>query len=168
MHIKNSEIKDIDQIFELYDFAINMQKSKSVVPWPKFDRELIEREIHENRQWKIEIGGEIACIWATTDNDPLIWGKKNSDPSIYIHRISTNPKFRGQNLVKYIAQWSQQYAQNNGKIHVRMDTVGENKGLINHYKKCGFDFIGLSKLTNTEGLPAHYHNATVSLFQLTV
>jgi hypothetical protein len=41
-------------------------------------------------------------------------------------------------------------------------------GLINHYTKCGFEFLGLSKLSNTINLPAHYQNATVSLFQITV
>jgi hypothetical protein len=49
-----------------------------------------------------------------------------------------------------------------------MDTVGENIGLTNHYKKCGFDFLGLSKLQHTSELPLHYQNATVSLFQISV
>ena len=49
-----------------------------------------------------------------------------------------------------------------------MDTVGDNPGLINYYTKCGFDFLGLLKLKNTKGLPAHYDNATVSLFQMTI
>ena len=49
-----------------------------------------------------------------------------------------------------------------------MDTVGENKKLIEYYQKCGFRFLGLSQLTNTETLPLHYHNATVSLFEMAV
>jgi hypothetical protein len=55
-----------------------------------------------------------------------------------------------------------------GREFVRMDTVGENHKLIEHYTGCGFEFLGLSHLTDTEGLPAHYHNAVVSLFQLKV
>lgn len=47
-----------------------------------------------------------------------------------------------------------------------MDTVGNNSGLISYYKKCGFDLLGLLQLKNTSGLPAHYENATVSLFQI--
>jgi len=47
-----------------------------------------------------------------------------------------------------------------------MDTVGENKGLISYYQKCGFNFLELLQLKNTDGLPAHYHNAIVSLFQI--
>jgi len=37
-----------------------------------------------------------------------------------------------------------------------------------HYTACGFDFLGLSQLKNTDGLPQHYHNAVVSLFELKV
>ncbi|MDA9354029.1 GNAT family N-acetyltransferase [Flavobacteriaceae bacterium] len=168
MNIYNSQIEDIDRIFELYEIATNFQNKKSMVAWPKFKRELVQKEISENRQWKLIIDQQIACVWATTDSDPQIWGAKNEAPSIYIHRISTNPNFRGRNLVKEIVTWSKKYAQGRNKKYIRMDTVGENIGLITHYKKCGFDFIGLSKLQHTSELPLHYQNATVSLFQLAV
>jgi len=166
--IQNSNINDIDEIFRLYKIATYFQKTKFTVHWPEFDRTLIETEITENRQWKIVTDNKIACIWATTFNDPQIWEEKNDDPSVYIHRIATNPDFRGQNLVGQIVNWVKNYAVENQKNYVRMDTVGDNPGLIKYYTKCGFDFLGLLKLKNTTGLPAHYHNATVSLFQMTL
>lgn len=168
MKLLHSEIEDIDKIFELYKIATEYQKIKSAVPWPNFDRKLIEKEIRENRQWKIVIEYEIACVWAITESDAQIWGKRNQESAIYIHRIATSKNFRGRNLVCEIVEWSKQYALKNNKNFVRMDTVGENVGLINYYKKCGFDFLGLSKLKNTSKLPAHYKNATVSLFQISV
>lgn len=167
MIIKNSELQDISEILRLYEIGRDLQKTKGVVLWPRFEEKLIETEIVENRQWKILIDNQIACIWATTFSDPQIWEERNTDPSVYIHRIVTNPIFRGQNLVEEIVKWSKKYAQENRKEFVRMDTVGENMGLINYYQKCGFDFLGLLKLKNTANLPAHYHHATVSLFQLT-
>jgi RimJ/RimL family protein N-acetyltransferase len=168
MIILNSKIEDINKIFKLYKIATNFQKTKSAVPWPNFDRELIRKEIHENRQWKIIIDGEIACIWAITESDIQIWQERNKEPAIYIHRISTNPNFRGRNLVSEIVKWSKNYAIHKNKKFVRMDTVGENIGLINYYKKCGFDFLGLSILKDTTELPTHYNNAIVSLFQMSV
>ena len=168
MKILNSKIEDINKIFELYKIATDFQKTKSAVPWPNFDRELIEKEIDENRQWKIVIDDEIACVWAITESDIQIWQERNEEPAIYIHRISTNPNFRGRNLVSEIVKWSKNYAIHKDKKFVRMDTVGENVGLINYYKKCGFDFLGLSILKETSELPAHYNNATVSLFQMSV
>ena len=166
MEIKNSTIKDINEIFRLYEIARSFQITKGAALWPMFDKSLIETEISENRQWKILIDNQIACVWATTFADPQIWEERNNDPSIYIHRIATNPIFRGQNLVSEIVKWSKSYAKENAKQFIRMDTVGDNKGLIDYYQKCGFDFLGLLKLKNTNGLPAHYNNATVSLFEI--
>jgi RimJ/RimL family protein N-acetyltransferase len=168
VQIQNSNINDIDEIFSLYKIATDFQKTRFTVHWPEFDRKLIETEISENRQWKIVADGRIACVWATTFNDPQIWEERNKDPSVYIHRITTNPDFRGQNLVTQIVEWVTVYAKENEKQFVRMDTVGNNLRLISYYKKCGFDFLGLLKLKNTKGLPAHYDNATVSLFQITI
>lgn len=168
MEIQNSVNKDIQEIFRLYNIATDFQKSKFILHWPEFELNLVQTEINENRQWKIIIDGKIACVWATTFNDPQIWEERNNDPAVYIHRIAVNPEFRGQNLVQQIAEWAKLYALSNEKRFVRMDTVGENTGLINYYTKCGFDFLGLLKLQNTEGLPAHYNNATVSLFQIEV
>ncbi|MBP6181276.1 GNAT family N-acetyltransferase [Flavobacterium sp.] len=166
--IQNGNINDINEIFRLYKIATDFQKTRFTVHWPEFDKMLIETEIFENRQWKIVTDDKIACIWATTFNDPQIWEEKNDDPSIYIHRIATNPDFRGQNLVGQIVEWAKAYAVEKQKKYIRMDTVGDNPGLIDYYTKCGFDFLGLLKLKNTTGLPTHYDNATVSLFQLTL
>ena len=166
--IQNSSSNDTDEIFRLYKIATDFQKTRFINHWPEFDRKLIETEISENRQWKIVSEGKIACVWATTFNDPQIWEERNEDPAVYIHRIATNPDFRGQNLVGKIVEWAKNYAQENQKQFVRMDTVGDNSGLINHYTKCGFEFLGLLKLKTTEGLPAHYDNATVSLFEIDV
>ena len=168
MHINNSTIADLNEIFQLYKVAANLQRSKGVVPWPVFDKTLIENEIHEKRQWKLLIDNEIACIWATTFSDPLIWREKNLNPAVYIHRIATNQAFKGKNLVAKITEWALQYARENNKKYIRMDTVGQNEKLIEHYGNCGFKFLGLSKLSETGELPAHYHNATVSMFQLDV
>ncbi len=166
--IQNSNLNDIEEIFRLYKIATDFQKTRFTSYWPEFDRKLIETEIIENRQWKIIVEGRIACVWATTFNDPQIWEERNEDPSVYIHRIATNPDFRGQNLVVQIVEWVKIYAKENQKQFVRMDTVGENAGLISYYTKCGFDFLGLLKLKNTEELPAHYNNATISLFQIKI
>ncbi|MDF1613275.1 GNAT family N-acetyltransferase [Stygiobacter electus] len=166
--IQNSNKNDIEEIFRLYKIATDYQKTKFSVHWPVFDRTLIETEISENRQWKMVANGQIACVWATTFNDPQIWEERNYDQSLYIHRIAANPEFRGQGLVGKIVEWAKVYAAQNQRQFIRMDTVGNNLGLINYYTKCGFDFFGLVKLKNTSGLPAHYDNAIVSLFQITL
>lgn len=115
MKIENCSPADIQEIFRLYRIASAYQKSKeTVVVWPEFEQQLVETEIAENRQWKLILDGEIACIWATTFSDEQIWGARNADPAIYIHRIATNPDFRGKNFVSLIVTWAKSYAKDQG------------------------------------------------------
>jgi GNAT superfamily N-acetyltransferase len=160
---------DIDEIFRLYQLASAYQIAvKSTVVWPEFERDMVTQEVAEGRQWKLLRGDTIACVWAITFDDPEIWGTRNADPAVYIHRIATNPDCRGKGLVIEIVQWAKEYARQHQKRFVRLDTVGENHGLIMHYTKCGFAYLGLTTLADTASLPAHYHGATVSLFELAI
>ena len=167
MKIENCVPEDIDEIFRLYKIASEYQKSKqTVVVWPEFKKQLVETEIAENRQWKLIIDEEIACVWATAFNDEQIWEERNADAAIYIHRIATNPNFRGKNFVAIIVEWAREYAKSKGKNFVRLDTLGNNTKLIEHYTNGGFRFLGMFDLKNTKGLPDHYHNVPACLFEI--
>jgi ribosomal protein S18 acetylase RimI-like enzyme len=98
-------------------------------------------------------------------NDELIWGNENNEPSLYIHRIATNPVFRGQNLVGELIDWANEFGKKKNLTYIRMDTVGLNKGLIGHYEKLGFQFLGTKEIENTKGLPEHYKEGEVCFFQ---
>ena len=77
MTIKNVTASDIEKIFALYKIAANYQKEKkTVIIWPNFDREMVEIEIAENRQFKLLVNNEVACIWAITFSDEQIWEKE--------------------------------------------------------------------------------------------
>ena len=83
--------------------------------------------------------------------------EKDQNDSIYIHRIATNPAFRGQRLVKNIVAWAKNYAREHGKKFVRLDTLGNNTRLIQHYTEAGFNFLGVVRLADVSKLPLHYH-----------
>jgi len=164
--IKNSNFNDINEIFRLYDIAVTYQKERFHLYWPIFKRSLIKTEINENRQWKILIDNNIACVFAITFEDPFIWEEKNIDKAIYIHRIAASPEYRGQNFVTEIVKWAKQYAAVNKIDYIRLDTVGDNQKLLKHYRKNGFNFLGNVMLKNSQELPQHYHNVSVSLFEI--
>jgi ribosomal protein S18 acetylase RimI-like enzyme len=167
MEIKNCSTEDVTEIFRLYKLASAYQKSKQkVVVWPEFEKQLVVTEVAENRQWKLIIDNQIACVWATTFSDEQIWEERNADPSIYIHRIATNPDFRGKNFVSLIVAWAKEYAKTNNKYFVRLDTLGNNTKLIEHYTNAGFYFLGMFDLKDTKGLPVHYHNIPACLFEI--
>ena len=167
MTIKNVTASDIEKIFALYKIASNYQREKkTVIVWPDFDREMVLNEIAENRQFKLLVNNEVVCIWAITFSDEQIWEDSNTDSAIYIHRIAVNPNFRGNNYIATITNWAKEYALKKEIQFIRLDTLGENKNLITHYKNAGFHFLGLFNLKNTSNLPDHYKLAPVCLFEI--
>jgi len=167
MTIKNVTDSDIEKIFTLYKIASNYQREKkTVIVWPDFNREMVRNEIAENRQFKLLVNNEVVCIWAITFSDEQIWEDSNTDSAIYIHRIAVNPNFRGNNYIATITNWAKEYALKKEIQFIRLDTLGENKNLITHYKNAGFHFLGLFNLKNTSNLPEHYKLAPVCLFEI--
>ena len=170
--IINSRMEDIDTIFNFYDMAIDYQKKVFHKQWEGFDRSLIEKEIQENRQWKIIETGEVACIFVITFNDTFIWKERDKQPSIYIHRIVTHPHFRGKAYVNDIIEWGKQYCKKNNRDFIRLDTWGDNAKLIDYYSNCGFNFLEIISLDNipegiNQGLPKHY-KGTLALFEIAI
>ncbi len=167
MLITNSTLEDIPEILRLYQLATAFQKIKFPQnQWPEFDPEFIATEVVESRQFKLVIENKIACVWAITYTDVQIWEEKENNSSIYIHRIATNPDFRGNNYVQTIVDWAKAYAREKNKQFIRMDTCGNNERLISHYTNAGFNYLGMKKLKDTSELPAHYHHADVCFFEI--
>jgi ribosomal protein S18 acetylase RimI-like enzyme len=168
MQIINSSISDIDTIFTFYDYAIAYQKTKFNKHWQGFDLDLVKTEILEKRQWKIIKAGIVVAVFAVTFNDPIIWGERDEQPSIYIHRIVTHPDYRGNNFVKEIVVWAKKYCKENNRDFIRLDTWGDNEKLIQHYINCGFTFLGLSSEMKSDTLPKHYDSLRLSLFEIKI
>ena len=158
MEIRNCLMSDANEILLLYEAARNLQTQRKMVIWPSFEKSFIEKEIQEERQWKIISDNVIACNWTITFEDKEIWGEKDKGDAIYIHRICTNPALRGNRYIDTIVEWSGKYAKQIGKKFVRLDTLGNNIKLIEHYTSAGFEFLGMLKLTDTANLPGHYQN----------
>lgn len=167
IQVLNSQSNDIDTIFEFYDFAIAHQKKVFNKHWQGFSLELVTQEVSENRQYKILVDGIVACVFAVTFDDKLIWGDRDQD-SIYIHRIVTHPNFRGYSFVKEIIKWAKKYASENNIKYIRMDTWADNEKLLEYYTACGFDYVGIVTMNETEGLPKHYEGISLSLFEIVV
>ncbi|CAM4376109.1 hypothetical protein [Zobellia nedashkovskayae] len=71
MKITTSTLNDIPEIFRLYKLATDFQKVKFPDnQWPEFEKDSITTEVVENRQFKLLIDDNIACVWAITYGDP--------------------------------------------------------------------------------------------------
>ena len=168
MKISNSTIDDIDTIFKIYDEATSFQKTVNNKSWRGFERTLIEKEIAEERHFKIMEGDEISCTFVVTFNDLIIWKNAIQDNAIYLHRIATNPKFRGRSYVKKIIEWSKEYSKQKNITFIRLDTHSGNEKINSYYSSCGFTFKGISNIEWTSDLPEHYKEGSFSLFEIII
>jgi ribosomal protein S18 acetylase RimI-like enzyme len=166
MDIINAAITDIETIFDLYHKAIEFQRTVSDKSWLGFDRGAVAAEIAEGRLWKIVEDGDTACIFSITYEDPILWGERSHESAMYIHRIVTNPSFRGRGYVRTITNWSLEHARSLDLRFVRMDTWGDNRKLIDYYRDCGFRFLGLTTAKESPSIPKHYRGIELSLFEI--
>ena len=164
--VANCTSNDINLILRLYEQARELQRHKSAIPWGHVSQAMLSEEIATGNHWKLLINNTVACIWVTSFRDPRIWMERDKGDALYLHRIAVTPKCSGLGLVKEIAIWARQYSAEHGLKFIRMDTVGENTGLIKHYQNCGFAYLGLEDLDDVSGLPAHYENRKVCLFEM--
>ena len=169
MLIINSTAADLDTLEELFDQAIQYQRSQfSGHVWQRMNRPLIAKEIEEKLHWKILEGDQIACFFSALYTDKQVWDERDADPSIYLHRIVTNPAFRGRGYVNHIISWAKEHARTIGKKYLRLDTGRDNRRLNEYYQKCGFVFCGIKQFTdeNDPSFPRHYLGSGLSLYEL--
>jgi ribosomal protein S18 acetylase RimI-like enzyme len=166
MEILPAVSEDSVTIFDLYDKAIEFQQTVFDKTWISFAPELVATEITDKRLWKIIDDGEIANIFSITFGDPILWGDRSNAPAIYIHRIVTDPRFRGRGYVQAITDWSKQFAAENGLRFVRMDTWSDNQKLLDYYQNCGFKFLGIVTPEESDTLPPHYRGLSLALLEI--
>ena len=166
MEIVKATASDFDLIFDLYDKAIEFQKTVFDKHSLGFDADLVRSEIAENRLWKIQEGSNTACIFSVAYEDPIIWGEDSAESAMYIHRIVTNPDFRGRGYVKSIVEWARTHAYENALRYIRMDTWGDNLKLKDHYTACGFEYKGVVTPAESPTLPKHYRGINLGLFEI--
>ena len=157
---------DIDLIFDLYGIAIAFQKTVFDKQWLGFDPDLVNREIAEGRLWKIVDDGVVACIYSLAYTDPVIWGEGSDVGAMYIHRIVTNPEFRGRGYVRRIVEWARDHAAKNAIRYIRMDTWADNQKLKDYYLACGFEWKGTVTPADSPTMPAHYRGIRLGLFEI--
>src|SRR6187402_3294703 len=156
MRYENATPADFDLIFNLYDSAIEFQKTVFDKQWLGFDADLVNREILDSRLWKIVEPDGVGCIWSVAYDDPIIWGPESHIAAMYIHRIVTNPEFRGRAYVAKIVGWARGHAAEKDLRYIRMDTWADNLKLKDYYIGCGFEWKGTVAPEDSPTMPAHY------------
>ncbi len=156
---------DLDFIYWLFDEAIAYQKRKNFTVWKGYDKNVLQKDILNELQYKIIIANEIACVFSICYTDPVIWREKEKGDAIYLHRIVVNPKYKGEKQFKKILDWTIEHAKQKKLNFVRMDTWADNPNIIGYYQSFGFIFLGTYTTPETEELPKSHRNLELALLE---
>ena len=152
MKIIHTEKSDLPFVYHLFDEAILYQKKKNYPVWAGYDKTVLNNDIEDKRAFKIIIDNEIACIFSIVTND-MAWNDDGLGIAVYVHRVVTNQKYKGQKLFGNITNWLVDYAKTHQMKLVRLDTWGNNPVIIDYYKSFGFELVGFQQYPNTEDIP---------------
>jgi ribosomal protein S18 acetylase RimI-like enzyme len=156
---------DLHLVYQFFDAAVVYQKRNNYPDWEGFDKKALELDMLEDRQYKIVIDEEIACVFSICLADKIIWKERDQNDAIYIHRIAVNPVFKGQKQFRKIMDWTIEYARANRKSFIRMDTWAKNPVIIEYYKSFGFEVLGDLTTPDTQELPIHNRNIELVLLE---
>jgi len=163
--VRNTDINDLEKIFELFDHSIKYQERKGSPVWKNYDRNVIIRDIENKNQYKVVIESSIAIVFSVCYNDEIIWREMEQGDAIYLHRIVVNPEFKGRKLFGTILDWVIEHSKQKRLSRIRMDTWAANPAIIDYYKGFGFTFVENYTTPETPALPVHNRNLALTLLE---
>lgn len=166
--IRNTEMSDLPQIFDLFEQSISYQEKNGYPTWRNYDRNAIIKDIEDKNQYKIVINSETAIVFSVCYTDKIIWRSLDKGKSIYLHRIVVNPKLKGQKLFGKILDWAIDHCKENDLSSVRMDTWAANSTIIQYYASYGFKIIENYTTPDNIELPVHNRNLELTLLEIKV
>lgn len=159
---------DLEIIYWLYEQAIAFQREKGYQVWNGYDANTIADDLKYQYGFKMVEQGEIIGIFSLIPSDPIIWGDKDQNDALYLHRVMTNPNFRGRNLVGDMIEYAAKYTHEKGKSFLRLDTWAANPKIIAYYERFGFTYLGNRQMPDSLDLPVQARNLNLALMEMKV
>jgi predicted GNAT family N-acyltransferase len=163
--VKNTEMNDLELVFNLFEQSINYQEKKGYPVWRNYDRNAIIKDIENKNHYKVVIGAKTGIVFSVAYADKIIWRDLDKGESLYLHRIVVNPELKGQKLFGKIVDWAIGHCQQKGLKSVRMDTWAANPTIIEYYKTYGFSVLETYTTPDTTELPVHNRNLALTLLE---
>ena len=164
--IVNTEISDLDFIYQLFYEAIAFQKKNGYPAWPDYDKGILIKDIENKLQYKLVAKGEITYLFSICYSDKIIWRERDKDDAVYLHRMVANQKFNGQKRFGKIVECVQAQGRNKNLRFIRMDTWAANPKIIDYYQSFGFDVTGYFKTPDSDELPIQQRNNEIVLLEM--
>jgi ribosomal protein S18 acetylase RimI-like enzyme len=165
IYVVNTEMSDLKQIFQFFDYSINYQEKNGYPVWRNYDKQVIIKDIEGKNQYKVVVDSKAAIVFSVCYQDKLIWRDLDDGTSIYLHRIVVNPEFKGKRLFGTILDWAIEHSTSKGIKSIRMDTWANNPIIIDYYMSFGFNYIDVYTTPDNHELPVHNRNQALTLLE---
>jgi len=161
-----SQPAHLEEFRRHWDAARAFQAARNLPQSPVFPEEQLRRDMADGGHFR-GVREDDTCVgfFSVTLSDTPIWGEREQGDAIYIHRMCVNPAARGAGFSADVLIWARGHAASLGRERVRMDTWASNRALVDYYRRCGFEFIGLQDIGHDPALSSHYHGITLALFE---
>ena len=163
--IINTQATDLPFIYRLFDQAMRYQERNGYPVWPDYDREVLQQDIADRRQFKVMTHRGTMGVFSVCYADPLVWRARDRGNAIYLHRIVVNPAFKGQKLVGKVTDWARQQAKKQGLAFIRMDTWADNPTIIAYYESFGFRVVDTYTTPESDKLPIQQRGNAIVLLE---
>lgn len=168
MEIRNTTADDRSMVRWLFKEAMTLQGVRGHKVWSVLDHEGLERDLQNGLQYKMVEGDAIMGVFSIQYSDPYIWGDRDRDDAVYLHRIVVHPRSKGQRLFEKVLDWAMAHALEHGRAFVRMDTWADNAKIIAYYQFFGFELVGHHRTDDNPELPVQNRNLEVALLEMKV
>ena len=168
MHIVPTVSDDLRVIRGLFDQAVLYQQAKGLPMWNQYDKTALMADLRQKIQYKLCFDHEIAQVFSVFMSDPLTWGEREDNKAIYLHRIISNPAYKGQRILQHVMDWSINFAIQQQREYLRLDTWASNPQMREYYQSVGFEYQGNAFIADIPQVPPPYRNYEVALFQIRV
>jgi len=168
LRIVKTTLEDFPEVRKLFEMTKTHQQKAGYKVWEEIDYSDVQKEIANSNQHKIVVADAMAGIFSVQYEDAFIWGVRDKQDAIYLHRIVIEQSHQGQRLFENLLAWAKGHAKGKGRRFVRMDTWADNARLIRYYQSFGFERVDEVTTGNNPELPIQNRNLNVVLLQFEV
>ncbi|MGB5555842.1 MAG: GNAT family N-acetyltransferase [Flavobacteriaceae bacterium] len=159
--IRQAKISEITDILTITKACSIQLIANGIEQWNEhypskatFETDIERNELYVLTIENLIIGTVVISTFMDEEYYPVQWLTKN-DNSVYIHRLSVDPRFQGQGFAQQLMDFAEAYAKKNGHASIRLDTFSQNKRNQLFYEKRGYKKLGDIFLPMQSKLPFH-------------
>lgn len=144
MILKQSELSDFENIFDILYENAKWLEERGIVQWPlawlESKRTEIKSSVAQGDFYKIEIDNKIAAVVELKTIPEDIWASDESK-AIYIHKLAIRRIHNSQGLGHKVLNLIKQDALRKNLSYLRLDCVAHNLALREYYEAKGFNLV---------------------------